>query len=237
MNATSQRLKNTEREVSLPVEPDRQGDAQDGVRPPSPKAALTRQRLLDAAKEVFEEDGFFDARISDISARAALSHGTFYTYFSSKPEIFREVALKVEEALGAPMSTVILDRSSTAVPRDRLRNAIRLYLERYRDEAKIMGVIEQVARHDPVLQAARVEHQAAERALVASSIGDLQRHGMVDPNLNPEIVSDILGSMMGRFPEMWLTEGRLDCDFDDGVEHLTIIFINALQLDGGGSPP
>jgi len=231
MNASPQRLEITERDVSLPVAADRQGDA----RPPSPKAVLTRQRLLTAAKEIFEEDGFFDARISDISARAALSHGTFYTYFSSKPEIFREVALTVDEELGAPMITVILDRTSTAVPRDRLRNAIRLFVERYRDEAKIMGVIEQVARHDPLLQAARTERQTAERALVASSIGDLQRHGLVDASLNPEIVSAILGSMMGRFPEMWLTEGQLECDFDAGVEHLTIIFINALQLGGTGA--
>ncbi len=121
-------------------------------RPLTKKGALTRARILAAAKEVFEEDGLLDARISDITARAKVAQGTFYSYFNSKQEIFREVALRVDEDLGAPLGTVILDRSSTAAPRERIRAAMRLYLERYRQEARIMGVIEQVSRHDPILR-------------------------------------------------------------------------------------
>jgi len=41
--------------------------------------------------------------------------------------------------------------------------------------------------------------------------------------------------MTNRFPEMWLTEGLLDCSFEDGVEQLTIIFMNALQLREPGA--
>src|SRR5271166_2773805 len=67
------------------------------------KGALTRARLLSAGKEIFEEDGLLEARISDITARAHVSHGTFYTYFTSKQEMFREVALKVDKELGAPL--------------------------------------------------------------------------------------------------------------------------------------
>ena len=52
--------------------------------PRSRKGAKTRARLLAAAKETFEEDGFLDARISDIAERAGLSHGSFYHYFDSK---------------------------------------------------------------------------------------------------------------------------------------------------------
>jgi AcrR family transcriptional regulator len=194
------------------------------------KGTLTRARLLSAAKEVFEEDGLLDARISDITARASLAQGTFYTYFTSKQEIFREVALRVDEELGAPLGDVILDRSSSATPRERIRAAIRLYLERYRQEARIMGVIEQVSRHDPILGRARAERSARDRALVADSIGRLQVHGLVDSRLNPLIAAAVLGSMTDRFPEMWLSEGRLDCHFDEGVEHLTVIFMNALQM-------
>ncbi len=194
------------------------------------KGALTRGRLLAAAKEIFEEDGLLDARISDITARAQVSQGTFYTYFTSKQEIFREVALRVDEELGAPLGAVILDRSSTATPRERIREAIRLYLERYRQEARIMGVIEQVSRHDPLLGSERAARHDRERLLVAESISRLQRRGFVDSSLDPLITAAVLSSMTNRFPELWLSEGRLDCSFDEGVEHLTVIFINALQI-------
>jgi AcrR family transcriptional regulator len=89
--------------------------------PRSRKGVETRARLVSAAKEVFEQDGFLDARISDIAERAGLSHGSFYHYFDSKEEVFREVAAEVEERLSEPFNSVILDPSSTASPYDRIR--------------------------------------------------------------------------------------------------------------------
>ncbi|MET0912254.1 MAG: TetR/AcrR family transcriptional regulator, partial [Acidimicrobiales bacterium] len=57
--------------------------------PRSRKGEETRARLVVAAKEVFEEHGFVEARISDIAKRAGLSsHGAFYHYFDSKEQVF-----------------------------------------------------------------------------------------------------------------------------------------------------
>ena len=121
--------------------------------PRSRKGIETRARLVAAAKEVFERDGFLDARISDIAEHAGLSHGSFYHYFESKEEVFREVAAAVEERLREPLYSVILDSSSTAPPFERIHEGIRRNLEAYRDEARIMGVIEQVSRFDDDLRA------------------------------------------------------------------------------------
>jgi AcrR family transcriptional regulator len=228
MSASAPHLEAQESGQTAPPQPDHLPSP---ARPLTKKGALTRARILAAAKEVFEEDGFLNARISDITARARVAQGTFYAYFTSKQEVFREVALRVDEELGAPLGTVILDRSSTANPRDRIREAIRIYLERYRREARIMGVIEQVSRHDPIVAAARAERHAEERTLVAESIARLQRRGLVDRRLNPIVTAAVLGSMTNRFPEMWLSEGQLNCDFDEGVEHLTLIYTNALLMD------
>src|SRR5258706_10984169 len=116
--------------------------------PRSRKGERTRTRLLEAAKRVFEEDGFLDARISDISKRAKLSHGSFYHYFDSKEQIFREVAEAQEQMLTAPPADAAPGHALPASERERIRRANRRYLERYRDEARIMGVIEQASRYD-----------------------------------------------------------------------------------------
>ena len=117
-------------------------------------------RLLEAAKEIFEEDGFLEGRISDIAERAGLSHGSFYHYFDSKEEIFREVAASVEEKLVEPLGGVILDPDSRATPQDRLREALRRHLESYQREARIIGVIEQMSRYDKEVSALRMERHA-----------------------------------------------------------------------------
>jgi AcrR family transcriptional regulator len=210
--------------------------------PRSRKGVETRSRLVSAAKEVFERDGFLDARISDIAERAGLSHGSFYHYFESKEEVFREVAAEVDERLSAPLNSVILDPSSSATPYERIHEAIRLHLESYRDEARIMGVIEQVWRFDAQFNAVRAERHRLYNAQIADSIRRMQRHGLADQRLNPVIAADGVGAMTYRFPEMWFVQGFLDCDFDEGVDQLTRLFVNALgipdpsdRLDGSRS--
>jgi AcrR family transcriptional regulator len=198
--------------------------------PRSRKGVETRARLLAAAKEVFEQDGFLDARISDIAERAGLSHGSFYHYFESKEEVFREVAGEVEQRLREPLYSVILDPNSNASPYERIHEGIRRNFQSYRDEARIMGVIEQVSRFDEDLRAFRNERHHVSSAEIADSIRRLQQHGLADPSLDPVIAAAGLGAMTYRFPELWFVQGLLDCDFDLGVEQLSRLFVNALGL-------
>jgi AcrR family transcriptional regulator len=195
----------------------------------------TRARLLDAAKQVFERDGFLEARIVDIAETADIAPGSFYHYFDSKQEIFREVARAQEERLTAPPDELTAIRPDTS-PWERIRRANRLYLQRYRDEAALMGVIEQVSRYDPEVNAARMttmKHfvERAERA-----VRRLQREGLADRRIKPSVAADALGAMVARFAELWLVQGYRDYDFDDAVDQLTILWGNALGLGRAGGP-
>jgi AcrR family transcriptional regulator len=55
------------------------------------RGAATRQRLLEAAENVFAELGYHEASIVKITEAAGVAQGTFYLYFSSKQEIFEEL--------------------------------------------------------------------------------------------------------------------------------------------------
>src|SRR5450432_3488279 len=114
-------------------------DGERRTAPRSRKGVETRARLLDAAKQIFEERGFLDTRISDIADAAGLSHGAFYHYFDSKEQIFREIATALDDRLSEPMESIILAPGSTVGPRDRLLIGIHRPLERYREAARMMG--------------------------------------------------------------------------------------------------
>jgi AcrR family transcriptional regulator len=210
--------------------------------PRSRKGAETRARLLESAKGVFEEDGFLDARISDIAERAGLSHGSFYHYFDSKEQIFREVAEAQEELLTAPPGdhaeagadpgTEAGPDPETAVSHvERIRRANRRYLERYRENARIMGVIEEVSRYDSHVNEARMRSQRhfAERA--EQSIRRLQEAGLADPDVDPELAAVALGSMVARFAELWLVQDWAAFDFDHAVEQLTRLWAHAIGVE------
>ncbi len=51
----------------------------------------TRQRLLAAARELIEEDGYGSASVAAIAERAGVASGTVYRHFASKAALFLEV--------------------------------------------------------------------------------------------------------------------------------------------------
>jgi AcrR family transcriptional regulator len=209
--------------------------------PRSRKGVATRARLVDAAKRVFERDGFLEARISDIAEAAGLSHGSFYHYFESKEQVFREVADAQEALLTAPAGATDGDAAAEgngppATEYERILRANRRYLQRYRDNGRIMGVIEEVSRYDPHVHEARIRRQKhfAERAETA--IRRLQKQGLADTTVDPAIAAAALGSMIARFAELWLIEEWSDYDFDEAAEQVTRLWANAIGLDESQRP-
>jgi AcrR family transcriptional regulator len=204
--------------------------AQDTAGPRSSKGARTRTRLLDAAKEIFEENGFLSARISDIAERAGLSHGSFYHYFESKEQIFHEVAAIVDDQLGAPLAEVVLAPQTGLSPFQRLHEAMRLHFEAYCDQAKIMGLIEQVSRYDEHINALMLSRHEKYAEQIAESIRELQRRGLADTSLDPAVAAAAIGAMTGRFAELWLVQNAVECTMDQAVDQMTKLLVNALGI-------
>ncbi|WP_300062629.1 TetR/AcrR family transcriptional regulator [uncultured Roseobacter sp.] len=57
----------------------------------SEPSASKYEQILRAAVEEFQENGFADARMDRISARAEVSKRTVYKYFESKDKLFRSI--------------------------------------------------------------------------------------------------------------------------------------------------
>lgn len=77
--------------------PARASDAP-GESGPTGRRAQTRHRLIEAAHEVFIENGIRDASVELICQRAGFSRGAFYSNFETKEQLF--LALFVEHAQG-----------------------------------------------------------------------------------------------------------------------------------------
>lgn len=71
-------------------------------RPPAPhEPAETRDRLLDAAAEVFAERGFHGAAVDEIVRRSNASKGTFYFHFPHKQGVFTALLTHLVDRLVA----------------------------------------------------------------------------------------------------------------------------------------
>ncbi|GIX41472.1 MAG: TetR family transcriptional regulator [Leptospiraceae bacterium] len=63
------------------------------------KKKLNREAILNSARKVFTEKGFYHTSISDIIRETGLSRSTFYLYFENKEEIFSKLAAQLYQHL------------------------------------------------------------------------------------------------------------------------------------------
>ncbi|WP_264024593.1 TetR/AcrR family transcriptional regulator [Mycolicibacterium pyrenivorans] len=75
----------------------------------------TRERILDAALDLFSDVGFGGTSISEVERRVGLAAGTgsFYRHFRSKEELFRAA---VECEVARCMAAVAADRDQSSAP-------------------------------------------------------------------------------------------------------------------------
>ena len=69
----------------------------------------TRQRIYDAAMEIFRRDGFQVARVDDVAKAAGVSHGTFYFHFATKDEVLIQCLRASETRVAAAIDAVPAD--------------------------------------------------------------------------------------------------------------------------------
>ena len=77
------------------------------------RAEVTRGRILIAAAEVFEEQGYTASPLTDIMSRAGVTKGALYFHFSSKEELARAVVAEqrlwseADVSVNRPLQTLI----------------------------------------------------------------------------------------------------------------------------------
>ncbi len=108
-----------------------------GARPAagelSPRRRATRERLMDAAVELFGERGVLGSSVEEICERAGFTRGAFYSNFESKDELCLDVLRRKGEQYLAAMQAaveVIPDAPGTTDGTEQLiRDAVAVFLE------------------------------------------------------------------------------------------------------------
>ncbi|MBV6651195.1 MAG: TetR/AcrR family transcriptional regulator, partial [Hoeflea sp.] len=77
--------------------------------PRTKRGAERREQILRAAEVMIGTQGFSAASIADITRHAKTALGTFYIYFSSKEDVFRELVLEMGQLTRAMVTEAVAD--------------------------------------------------------------------------------------------------------------------------------
>jgi AcrR family transcriptional regulator len=196
--------------------------------PMTPKGRERRNEILRAARKVFEERGFLDTRVADIVAAADVAQGTFYTYFDSKEAVFAEVAQQVIDVM---MDDLHAEYVSDMDPVERIRRAMARFIDAFRPNAVMIGLLEQAGTFTPEMRRLRLTLRESFVDRSARGIRRMQAAGIADPNADPVMLAEVLGAMVDQTCYIWFFLGK-EFDTDAVLEALTTVWARGIGVTG-----
>jgi len=196
--------------------------------PTTDGARRTRDRVLSAALELFNERGSSAVTTNHVAARAGISPGNLYYWFSDKDEIVRELYARYVAAYERVWAGGDSDAPDQGDSFDLTPDEV---LARLADGAGLSRRYSFLARDllgllhvDPLLAA---EYRAVrERRITAFThlAYSWRGRGLIRP-VDDETVSDLVGALW-IIAETWLAFGELDgsyADPEDGTRLLRVV--------------
>lgn len=154
-------------------------------------ALLTRQAVLDSARDLFVAKGFADTSIDDIAQGSRVSKGAVYHHFADKQELFAELFRTSQTAV---LVSVAKAASVPATPWERARLAVGAFLRAYvHDQTSKVLLRDSI----PVLGQRRVRELDDETALplVMALLDELDAAGELRPVSKPLTARIIFGTL------------------------------------------
>lgn len=186
----------------------------------------TRTELLDAAARVFTRLGYARTTVGAITEEAQVSRATLYVYFTSKADVFREVAASVRDEFLAAHEIPGVDEDD---PYALGRASSEAFLAAYAANVDLLTVIEHQAIADDEIRAIWDEIQERPTRRVARYVARLQKDGVASPAALPAVVAEAIVGMFARFGRTAPADARA---FAQRVDQLTAMYLRLI-----GVPP
>ncbi len=135
-----------------------------------------REELLAAARRVFAEKGFHEAKVGDIAASAGIAKGTVYLYFPDKRSLFVEIIDSLFLKFGAAILRVDTDGDVGA----QIKHNIRAILSVLVDDPDTMRMLfAHAVGVDPAFSAKIESFYDGLKTMLAESLKEGQELGIV----------------------------------------------------------
>lgn len=184
--------------------------------------SATKDRLLQAAMDVFADRGYHGATVDDIVAASETSKGAFYHYFPSKQGVFLRLLEQLADLVEAGVETAI-ERQQGAL--GKVEAALRVVLEvtaERRDLARILLI--EAAALGPEFEQSRVGIHRRFATLI-------QRHldrAVADGDIPPQDTALASAAWIGAINEV-ITQGLASgSDLLVGVASLKMLLLRSI---------
>lgn len=174
------------------------------------RAQFTRQKLVDAALDLFFEKGYDNVTVDDICEKAGVSKGAFYGHFKSKDQAVVEEFLKVDDYYQEMLPQILQEKSYVDKGIAFVRLALR-YISSQGEMVIRVAYSSQISpgrKISPIASSDRVLYRLAE-----GLVKEAQKAGEVRQDLDSvEIAEVIIRAIRGTVYDWCLQDGGFDLE-------------------------
>jgi AcrR family transcriptional regulator len=155
-----------------------------------------REKILDAAEELFARRGFAGVGLSELAEAVGLGKSSLFHHFRSKAQLYAAV---VERILIDIENALVRALAAGGSPVERLDRWIDTIIDLLGERPAHSRLLLRSMFEDDELSGALEEEQAADRALarILEAVGNLLREGMARGELRAASIPHTLQSMIG----------------------------------------
>lgn len=161
------------------------------------EAARTRQRILDAALDVFYKKGYLATTIDDIAARIRLTKGAVYWHFDSKSDLILElVLLRVNRHLVLMQTSQAQLRSLIGLRDFFVQRA--LHIVNTPNDRMFFSMMMRMDWNVEQLKPVKHYLDTLDQNLISSlanCLVQLKDMGVVRPNIDEKLIANVLGGL------------------------------------------
>lgn len=186
------------------------------------QAAQTRERVLDAAKNLFESDGFEYVTIEKIAQTADVSIPTIYSLFQSKRGVLRAL---MDEALPKDQFDDLVEKSiQEKSPEGRLRYSAKIARRMYDAERSQMDIFRGAAVLAPEFKELEKEREMRRYSRQEVTIKAMAMERSIAKGLNETKARDILWAFTGRdiYRMLVVEQSWTSDEYEKWLAHLLI---------------
>jgi AcrR family transcriptional regulator len=182
----------------------------------------TRERLIEAAFDLFEERGYDRATVDEIAERAGTGRTTFFRVFGSKEEVIFPDHDQVLEQISVRLAAATSSTSQVAVS-----EAARLVLNQYLAEGELARSRYVLTRTVPALRdrevAGILQYQRLFRTFIHEWMG-----GGAETALRAELMAAAVVTAHNHVLRLWLRELTTDpvAEFDRAMAEVFALFVD-----------
>jgi TetR/AcrR family transcriptional regulator, fatty acid metabolism regulator protein len=180
--------------------------------------------ILNAAKQVFAMEGFYNSKVSEIAREAHVADGTIYLYFKNKDDILISL---FEEELIRIIKTVKTDLENIDDPRLKLIKFCDNHLTIVEADRALAEVIQvELRQSNKFMREYKNKHFLAYLNIIADIVTQGQQQGVFRDELKPELCARIIFGSLDELSTYLVTAKRKRFDVHEVATMVGNSFIN-----------